>query len=377
VLPQDADVISVDDHVVEPPNVWVDRFPARLREQAPHIEDRTDHTQTWVWEGQDFPLSLMGSPRTRVFRTDGSGEDFRARHYDDMVPACYDVKARVEAMDTDGVKAQLLFPTFPRFGGTQFKSPKDPEISLLAIQAYNDWMLDEWCAAFPDRFIPMVIVPLWDPEAAAAEILRTAGKGAKSVTFPENPAPLGLPSYWTRHWDPLFAAAQETGMPLSLHIGTSGGLVQPAPESSEAVGISLCGVNSMSACTDLIFSGVLHRHPGVKIALSEGGSGWVPYLLERMDYTWERTRLDVERSDRPSHVFQRHFWTCFISDFTAIELRHRIGVDKLMYETDYPHNDSNWPHGRKVLEEHLVDVPEGEARMIAGVNARALYDFHA
>jgi predicted TIM-barrel fold metal-dependent hydrolase len=376
VLPVDADIISVDDHVVEPPNVWVDRFPSRLLDRAPHIEDRADHTQAWVWEGRDYPLSLMGSPRTRVFRTDGTGEDFRARHYDDMVPACYDVHERVKAMDIDGVKAQLLFPTFPRFAGTQFLSPKDLEITKLVIEAYNDWMVNDWCAAHPDRFIPMIIVPLWDPELAAAEIRRMAAEGAKSITFPENPAPLGLPSYWTKHWDPIFAAAAETGMPLSMHIGTSGSLVQPSPESSEAVGISLCGVNSMSACADMIYSGLLHRHPGVKIALSEGGSGWVPYLMERMDYTWERTRLEVERSERPSVVFNQHFWTCFISDFRAIEMRHRIGVDKLMYETDYPHNDSNWPHGRKVLEEHLADVPEEEALMIAGLNARALFDFH-
>jgi predicted TIM-barrel fold metal-dependent hydrolase len=376
LLPTDAEIISVDDHVVEPPHVWVDRFPTRFLDAAPHIEDRPGHTQAWVWEGKDFPLSLMGSPRTRVFRTDGTGEDFRARHYDDMVPACYDVQERVKAMDIDGVQAQLLFPTFPRFAGTQFLNPKDPEISLLVVQAYNEWMVEEWCAAQPDRFIPMIIVPLWDPRLAAEEILRMAGKGAKSITFPENPAPLGLPSYWTEHWDPVFAAADETGLPLSMHIGTSGGLVQPSPQSSEAVGISLCGVNSMSACADLIFSGLLHRHPGVKIALSEGGSGWVPYLMERMDYTWERTRLDVERSERPSVLFAQHFWTCFISDFRAVEMRYRIGLDKLMYETDYPHNDSNWPHGRKVLEEHLGDVPDEEARLIAGLNARALYDFH-
>jgi predicted TIM-barrel fold metal-dependent hydrolase len=376
MLPADAEIISVDDHVVEPPNVWVDRMPSKLLDKVPHIEDRPGHTQSWIWEGKEFPLQLMGSPQTRVFRTDGTGEDFRARHYDDMVPACYDVDERVKAMDIDGVEAQLLFPTFPRFGGTRFLRPEDPEISLLVVQAYNDWMIDEWCASYPDRFIPMVIVPLWDPKAAATEIRRVATKGAKSITFPENPAPLGLPSYWTTHWDPVFAAAAETGLPLSMHIGTSGGLVQPSAESSEAVGISLCGVNSMSACTDLIFSGILHRHPGVKIALSEGGSGWVAYLLERMDYTWERTRIGVDRSERPSVLFARHFWTCFISDASAIAVRDLIGVEKLMYETDYPHNDSNWPNGRKVLEELLTSVPDDEARMIAGLNARNLYNFN-
>jgi predicted TIM-barrel fold metal-dependent hydrolase len=376
MLQQDAEIISVDDHVVEPPRVWVDRFPAKYRDQAPHVEDREGHTQAWVWEGNESPISLMGSPRTRIFRTDGTGEDFKARHYDDMVEACYNPTARTEAMDIDGVKAQLCFPTFPGFAGSRFMKPKDEMISLLVVQAYNDWMLEEWCAAAPDRFIPMIILPLWNPGLAAKEIERMAAKGAKSVAFPENPGPLGLPSYWTNHWDPVFAAAAETRMPLSMHIGTSGGLVTPSPQSSEAVGISLCGVNSMSASTDLIYSGLLHRNPAVKIALSEGGSGWVPYMLERMDYTWERTRINVDRSMRPSELFNRHFWTCFISDAAAIKMRELIGVDKLMYETDYPHNDSNWPNGRKVLEEMLVDVPDDDARAIAGLNARQLYDFH-
>ena len=376
MLPADAEIVSVDDHVVEPPDVWVDRFPSKFRDEAPHLEQRAGHTQAWVWEGQDFPLSMVGSARTRIFRTDGTGEDFRARHYDDLVPGCYDVHERVKAMDVDGVKGSLLFPTFPRFAGTRFLNPKSREISLLAVQAYNDWMVDEWCAAYPDRFIPMIIVPLWDPELAASEIRRMAAKGAKSVAFPENPAPLGLPSFWTTHWDPVFAAVDETGMPLSMHIGTSGGLPQPCEESSEAVGTSLNGLNAMTACADLIFTGLLHRYPGVKIVLSEGGSGWVPYLMERMDYTWERSRLDVDRSEPPSMVFAEHFWTSFISDFRAIEIRHRIGVDKLMYETDYPHQDSNWPFARKVLEEHLADVPDDEARSIAGLNARELYNFH-
>lgn len=373
MLTDDMQVISVDDHVVEPPGVWQDRLPKHLREQGPRIEDRPGHTQAWVWEGREYPLSLMGSPATRIFRTDGTGEDFYARHYDDMVPGAYEVGARVQAMDEDGIHAQLLFPTFPRFAGTRFLEATDYDLALECVRAYNDWMLDDWCAAAPDRFISMVIVPLWDPAAAAAEIERTAAKGAKSVTFPENTAPLGLPSFWTHEWDPFFGACQDADMVVSMHIGTSGSLVTPAPESSDAVGISLCGVNSMSACTDLIFSGLLHRFPKLRFALSEGGAGWAPYLLERMDYTWERTRLGVDKSIRPSELFRRHFWTCFISDEVAVRDRHEIGVEKLMFESDYPHNDSNWPNSRKVLAEMLRDVPDDEARMIAGDNARALY----
>lgn len=375
VLTDDTAIISVDDHVVEPPSVWVDRLPQADIEASPHIEDRPDHTQTWVWEGREYPIHLMGSPRTRNFRSDGTGEDFYARHFDDMVPGAYEAAARVEAMDADGVQAQVLFPTFPRFAGTRFLEGTDKGLALRCVQAYNDWMLEDWCATAPERFIPMVITPLWDPALAAAEIERCAAKGAKAISFPENPAPLGLPSFWGEHWDPVFAAAADARLVLCMHIGTSGELVQPAPESSEAVGISLCGVNAMSACTDLIYSGLLPRHPGTRIALSEGGSGWVPYIIERMDYTWARTRLGVDKSVKPSELFERHFWTCFIDDEAAVRQRHEIGVHKMMFETDYPHNDSNWPDSRKVLAGMLADVPDDEARRIAELNARELFDF--
>lgn len=377
MLPTDAKVISVDDHVVEPPTVWTERLPAKYRDEGPHIVEVDGHRLAWQWEDRQYLMQLMGSPETRNFRSDGTGEDFWARHYDDMVPGAYEVNARVAAMDEDGIHAQLLFPTFPRFAGTRFLEGKDKELARLCVSAWNDWILDEWCPAAPDRFIPMVMIPMWDAAASAAEIRRCAAKGAKSVTFPENPAPLGLPSYWTDVWDQVFDAAEETNTVLSMHIGTSGSLVSPSPESSEAVGISLCGVNSMSACTDLIYSGLLQRHPNIKIALSEGGAGWVPYALERMDYTWERTRLGVDKSVPPSELFRRHFWTCVISDHAAVEQREAIGVDKLMFESDYPHNDSNWPNSRKVLAEMLLDVPDDDARRIAETNARELYDFFA
>lgn len=376
MLTDDMELISVDDHVVEPPNVWTNRLPAAQREAGPRVEDRQGHAQTWVWEGREYPFQLVGSPTSRVFRTDGTGDDLYAWHYDDLVPAAYDPQARVEAMDLDGVQAQLVFPQFPRFAGTRFLEATDLDLALNCVRAFNDWMLEEWCGSAPDRFIPMVILPLWDPKLAAAEIERAAEKDAKAIAFPENPSPLGLPSIWTGHWDPVFAAAQDANLPLCVHIGTSGSLTQPTPESPETVQYSLVGLNCMAATADLIFSGLLTRFPGTRIALSEGSAGWVPYLLERMEYTWERIRTPVERSTSPTELFAQHFWTCFIKDDVAITLRHEIGIDKLMFETDFPHQDSNWPHSRKVLAEMLVDVPDDECRKIAAGNARDFFDFH-
>lgn len=375
-LADDVQLISVDDHVIEPPNVWVDHLPASMREAGPRIVDRPGHAQAWAYEDRLYPVSLQGSPRTRIFRTDGTGEDFHARHFDDMVPGCYDVHARVEAMDVDGVTASLNFPTFPRFAGTRFLEGTDKELAAACVRAYNDWMLEDWCGAAPDRFIPAIITPLWDPQAAAEEIRRCAAKGALAISMTENPAPLGLPSWWaTEHWAPLLGAAEETGLPLCMHIGTSGELVVPSKDSSEAVSIALCGVNSMSATAEIIFSGMLLNFPNLKIALAEGGSGWVPYLLERMDYTWQRTRVDVHREMSPTELFNRHFWSCFIDDHFALATYEHIGVDKLMWEGDYPHNDSQWPDSRKLLVKAMADTPDDAAAKIAETNARELFNF--
>jgi predicted TIM-barrel fold metal-dependent hydrolase len=398
MLRDTVQLVSVDDHVIEPRNVWVDRLPAQHREAGPRIVEGEGGVLDWQYLDRRYPLSMQGSKHTRIFhetkRETGisssdaesstgtlaekmalAGSDIVARHYDDMIPGCYDPKARVEDMDRDGIQAATLFATFPRYCGQTFLEAKDHDLGLLCIQAYNDWMIDEWCGAAPDRYVPMVLVPLWDPQLAAAEVHRAADKGAKAVSFSENPSALGLPSFWTEHWDPFLSAVEETGMPLCMHIGSSSKMIVPSPESSPTVPISLCGLNSMSASTDLIFSGRLNVHPKLKIALSEGGSGWVPYLVDRMDYTWSRTRLDVDRSIPPSELFRRHFWTCIISDPVAVQLREMIGIDRIMWECDYPHNDSNWPHAREGLAKELANVPDDDAARIAEINARNLYDF--
>jgi predicted TIM-barrel fold metal-dependent hydrolase len=377
MLRDDVQPISVDDHVIEPAHVFVDHIEPKFRDRAPRIVER-DGTQGWLWEDRFYPLSFQGNAQTRRFRPGeaGHGDDLHARRYDDMIPAAYDVHERVGAMDEDGVWAELLFPTFPRFGGTQFLQAEDTELAGATVRAWNDWMLDEWCASYPERFIPQTLVPLWDVPAAVAEIERCAAKGSRAVLFVENPHPLGLPSFPTGHWRPVFEVCNATGLPLSMHIGTSSGLLSPSPESTRSVGIALCGVNSMSALGDLVYSGTFNGLPNLRVALSEGGAGWVPYVLERLDYTWERSRYDNLQNDmRPSEVFAQHIWVCMIADNYAIRNRDLIGIDKIMWEADFPHNDSNWPNSRKMLVDALLDVPDDECERIAELNARELYRF--
>jgi predicted TIM-barrel fold metal-dependent hydrolase len=367
-------LISTDDHVVEHPKVWSDRLPARLREVGPRIVEEGG-AQVWDFEGRRYPQIGLNAVAGR------SREEYglEPTRFDEMLPGCYDPRARVLDMDRDGVQAQLCFPSFPKFSGTVFLQANDKELSLVCVRAYNDFILEEWCGAAPARLIPLVILPLWDVRLAAAEVERCAALGAKAVSFVENPAPLGLPSFHTATWDPVFAAAQDADLPLCMHFGSSGQSPKTSDDAPFPVTIALFGCNSMYTTADLLFSPVFHKFPRLKVALSEGGIGWVPYMLERIDYTWERHRYysNVDQTTRPSDLFRRHIWGCFIDDVTGVKNRHNIGVDRITWECDYPHSDSNWPNSRKRVTEMLADVPDEEVHRIVELNARELLCFDA
>jgi predicted TIM-barrel fold metal-dependent hydrolase len=372
VLPDDVQVVSVDDHVIEHPRVWTDRLAAKHQELGPKIVELDGGAQAWSFEGKVMPtigLNAVAGKEPKDFGLDPV-------RYEDMLPGCYDLKARVADMDLDGIHVQMCFPSFPGFAGSTFLNAEDKELALACLQAWNDFILDEWCGGAPDRFIPMVMVPFWDVEASVAEVERTADKGAKAITFTEAPHRIGLPSFHSDHWDPFFAAAQEADMPLCMHFGT-GGAPQVAPDANFAVMIALFGMNSQFTTVDLLFSPVFHKFPRLRVALSEGGIGWMPYVVERMEETWARHRFytGVNQDKRPAELFRDHIFGCFITDQTGIEVRDLIGVGNLMFEGDYPHSDSNFPASRKKLAEALADVPDADARAIAEDNARRVFNF--
>ena len=373
MLPDDAKIISVDDHVIEHPNVFLDRLPSKYADIAPRIEKLPDGNDTWIYEGKqsgNFALNAVAGKHPREFGMD-------PRSYNDMLPGCYDISSRIKDMDIEGVWAELCFPNFGGFAGSTFYAAKDKDLALLCLRAYNDFILDEWCAYAPDRQIPLVMVPFWDVEASVKEVERTAAKGARSVSFLEAPHRVGLPSYHTDHWDPLLRACEEAELPLSVHFGSGGMPPGLAPDGDMFIGIALYGLNSMMAAVDLMMSPVFYKFPNIKFALSEGGIGWMPYILERTDYSWGRHKYwcNVNTEQLPSELFRKHIYGCFVADRSGIEQRHRIGVDNILFESDYPHSDCNWPHTRKMLAESLADVPDDEARKIAELNARKLYRF--
>jgi predicted TIM-barrel fold metal-dependent hydrolase len=370
-------LLSVDDHLIEPPHVWQTRLPRKYLEDGPKIVDepREDGPpgQAWYYEGQRFAqigLNAVAGKKPEEFGV----EPLR---YADMIPGCYEPQARLIDMDLDGVHAALCFPSFPGFAGKVFTAAKDKELAYLCIQAWNDFLLDEWCAADRARFIPGVLVPMWDPQLAADEARRTHAKGAKTIFFSENPARLGLPSFHTDHWDPLFYAAEELDMPLSAHFGTSGQAPHTADDAPWAVSIALFGCNSMYAYADLVFSPVFHKHPNLKFALSEGGVGWLPYLIERCDQVWEKHRhyQNVNQTVRPSELYRKHIFGCFIDDVAGLAARDVIGVDHMLWEADYPHSDSHWPESRKRAEKVFQEIPDDVVHQIVELNPRRLFNF--
>jgi predicted TIM-barrel fold metal-dependent hydrolase len=374
-------IISVDDHLIEHPKVWQDRLPAKFKEAGPTIiEDDAKH-HVWRYDGQVYPQIGLNA----VAGKDPHDYGMEPVRYDDMIPGCYDPAERVKDMDLDGVHAALCFPSFPGFAGNVFQRANDKDLALASVKAWNDFHIDEWCASAPDRFIPLALVPTWDPQLAADEVRRVAAKGCRTITFPDAPTNLGLPSFHTDHWEPLWNACEETDTPVCLHFG-SGGFVPGFSFMGEYAGtdnapfvvaISLFGTNSMWTMSDLLLGGMLQKHENLKFVFSEGGIGWIPYMLERIDYSWERHRWyqDVDKETRPSDLFKQHMWGCFIDDYTGIEARHRIGLDNILVEIDYPHSDSNWPNSRKHVAENLANVPDDEAHKIVELNARKLYRF--
>jgi predicted TIM-barrel fold metal-dependent hydrolase len=259
-------LFSADDHIVEHATVWSDRVPARFKERAPHVVEE-DGREYWEYDGRRWSTmglsAVVGKPQDEWTR-----DPIR---FTDMIDGCYRPEVRARDMLADGILASVCFPTLPRFAGTRFLEISDHELADACVRAYNDFVLDEWCPSGPPGlFVPTIIVPLWDPAGAAEEIRRCAAKDARTLSFPENTVPLGLPSYWTDHWDPVWDACQETSMPICLHIGTSGSVPEPSPEAPEALSFALLQVGSIMSSVNLMMSPVCRKFPELKFVLSEG-----------------------------------------------------------------------------------------------------------
>ena len=364
-------VISVDDHVVEPPHLFDTYLPARLRDRGPQIVNAPNGAEVWSFEGRIYSqvgMNAVAGRRPETVRV----EPFR---FDQMRPGCYDAAARVRDMDLGAIWAMLNFPSqISGFCGRVFAAAEDREVGIACVRAWNDWMHDEWFTPFPDRFIRGGITYLADPTEAVREIERNAARGFTSVALPERPHATGLPSLWDRdHWEPIVQACAETGTVISLHVGSSGLYPFPPGAPGLQLGATMFGQLSLGACAEWLWSGFPKDHPDLKIAMSEGGIGWVPMLIDRLDNIIDRSGYGLGWDLRPSEVLRRNFWFCTLDDPSTIELRHVIGVERIMLETDYPHGDGTWPDTQSVIATAWAGVPPDELRRMCCLNAAELY----
>ena len=382
-------IVSVDDHVVEPPHVWQRWLPARYRDRGPRVERR----------GIGSMRHVGGGTYEQTFDDDGPKADcwvfedlvyVHKRHvasvgfdrdemtmspmtYDEMRPGCYEVPGRVSDMLMNHVDRSLCFPTFPRFCGQTFTEAKHRDLGLACITAYNDWMIEEWCGESSGLLVPLIIVPLWDAHLAADEVRRNAARGCHAVCFSEIPPHLGLPSIHSGFWDPFFAACEETRTTVCMHIGSSSRMPATSADAPPAVAASLSFNNAMASLADFLFSGVLVRFPSLKLAYSEGQIGWLPYLLERVDDVWREHRawggVAELIPEPPSTYYYRQVFGCFFRDRHGLESLERVGVDNVTFETDYPHTDSTWPHTKELATAMVAHLPDDVTYKILRGNA--------
>ena len=369
-------LISVDDHLVEPAHVFEGRMPAKYAELAPRVELDDDGNEYWLYDGRrQYKVGLnavVGRPLEE--RT------FEPTRFDEMRAGAYDIHARVHDMDLNGVYASLNFPSsLAGFAGQRYQlEVSDPDLALAVVRAANDWHVEEWAGTYPDRIIPCQLPWLLDPVAGAEEIRRNAIRGVRAVTFPELPERLGLPSLHTGHWDPFMAACEETDTVICLHVGSSSSAPMTSSDApSDTVAVLFFGW-AMFAAIDWLYSKIPLRFPNLKICMSEGGLAWVAGLLDRLDHvgryqkvygTWEG--IDIT----PRDVMQRNFWFCAIDDPSGLDHRHRIGIDHICLESDYPHQDGSWPDTQELIRSQIGSFPAEDIRKITWENASKLFSF--
>jgi predicted TIM-barrel fold metal-dependent hydrolase len=369
-------VISVDDHLCEPPHLFRGRRSEHFGEAGPHLVERTDGTQVWVMEGESFPNvglnAVVGRPKDEW--------NFEPSRFDEMRKGAWDVNARVEDMNIGGIDLSLCFPSLlAGFSGTKFSQLKDPALGHACVQDWNDWLFDEWYGSYPDRFIPMQLAYFADPERAATDIRNNAERGFKALSLPEAPHNVGFPSIHTSHWDPILTACEETGTVVMLHTGTGGwGQHTVSPESPIEQSTTLFPACSLLTLADWLWARIPLRFPDLRVALAEGGIGWVPMLLDRLEFMENHELGSIGgawggASLRPSEAVGRHFWFCTISDPSTIGLHERIGADHIMLEVDYPHASTTWPDTHTFVEGQFASLPSDTVEGFVCTNAEQLF----
>ncbi len=375
-------VIDTDTHITEPRDVWTARVAAKWGALVPHIE-RLGDKDVWMIAGE--PVGAPGAYSVAGF--DGTIPEF-PNTYDDIDPSTFDPRARLAHMDREGIWAQVLYPNLGGFGSGRFLALKEPELMLECVRAYNDFLID-WTRADPRRLVPVMAMPFWDVDATVKEIARGAVLGHKAVLICGQPQAFGQPVLPHRHWDPVWAAAQDAGLPISFHVGA--GMLGDLFDDPGGLGIktnftrtsALYFLENSKCLSDLTFGGICHRFPKLKFVSVESGAGWMPFMLEAFDWQWQNGGVRREHPEYdllPSEYFRRQIYGCFWFENEGVRTALEVYPDNMLFETDFPHPTSMSPgpqssavRPREYAARALADVPETTLRKVLHDNAAALY----
>jgi predicted TIM-barrel fold metal-dependent hydrolase len=359
---EDLILVSIDDHVIEPRDMFDNHVPARYRDEAPKSVMDESGFENWWFQGHASTSSSLNA----VVGWPNEEWGMNPSTFSEMRPGCYDIHQRVRDMNRNGILASMCFPSFAGFSARFFQEASDHDLALIMLKAYNDWHIDEWAASYPGRFIPLAIAPVWDPAALADEVRRVARKGCRAVTMPELPHLQGLPSYHDLdYWDPFFRAVSEEGVVMCLHIGQGFAAINSAPGAPIDNLIILATQVSTLAAQDLLWGGAFHKYPDLKVAWSEAGIGWIPFYLNRCDrhYTNQRWLRHDFGGKLPSDIFREHSLACYVTDPTALKVRQDIGVDIIAWECDYPHSDSIFPDAPEFVLNEMQQAGVSDAEI--------------
>lgn len=368
-------LISADDHVQEHPRVWTERMSRqKWGERIPHVARMDDGSDRWLVDGR--PVSLPGVALAGAALADRGRE---LNHWDDVPPMIYSAPERLKAMDTDGVDGSVLYPSVSGLAGEIFGKLADADLELACVQAYNDWLIDEWASVTP-RFVAQCIVPIWPMEWTVAEIKRAVAKGHKGVIYPASPMELrAVPHINEPAYDPLWETCQGLGVPLCFHAGGSAKIqMRPGDAFTPAVAAAFSGVirsvSSVAVVANFLLSRVLDRFPQLKVVFAECSLGWGAYEIEYADYQSAADGLPSEGyALKPSELFQRQcYFTCWY-DRQSLRVRKYLGSRNILWSSHFPLASSSWPNTRRQVELSFAEVPEDERRLMQWGNAAKLY----
>ena len=373
---QETYFVSAVDHVIEPPMVWTDRLPqSKFGKRIPHIERGADGGDRWIVDGREFALADMAD--VGALMTDRVAT---AKQWDDIPTAAHDPAARLKAMDDDGVDFSVLYPSLAGFSGERFGAITDPELALACVQAYNDWLIDEW-VNLSKRFIPQCLVPLSPIDATVAEIRRAVRRGHRGMIFPATPMQhAALPHINGAEYEPVWAVCQELNIPLCFRAGSTPELFQfpmrpnMAPELAAALQAATRSASAVFDLTNILFSRILLRFPKLKVVFAGSTIGWGTFLLEYADHQYEQDHCNYPL--KPSEIFRRQCYLTTWYDDVAIHAR-RIGNNNILWATNFPAANSTWPESRQYRDKCFSGVNDDDQRRIVWGNAAELYRIDA